>query len=157
MRYNTEELGKRLVRGETMKWAVAVVGIVWANASLAGLSGSLDEQSILERLRPEGRIKVQMSPEGSTGTTASVKRVSSGDPIKERYNQYCRLCHDQGLAGAPKIGKKSDWAPRIAQGIETLVQHSIQGYKAMPPKGTCVDCTDEEMKKLVEYMVSRSK
>lgn len=128
-----------------------------AGQCFAALTGSLDEQSILLRIRPEGVVNVQADPEGGGVVASTTVRKKSGDPIKARYDQTCRLCHEPGLAGAPKLGAKSDWAPRIAQGIEVLVKHSIEGYKAMPPKGTCVDCSDEEMKKLVEYMVSRSK
>ncbi len=51
--------------------------------------------------------------------------------------QYCSACHMAGVAGAPKLGDKAAWKPRIAQGKETLVKHAIAGLKAMPPRGTC--------------------
>ena len=61
-----------------------------------------------------------------------------------------------GLAGAPKFKDKADWAPRIADGMDLLVKRAIEGYKAMPPKGSCSTCSDEEIKKAVEYMVSNA-
>ena len=86
--------------------------------------------------------------------------VLAGDAAmsgEEIYNTKCKVCHEAGVAGAPKFGDKEAWAPRIAQGMDTLVQHSITGLRAMPPKGTCMDCTDEQMKTAVEYMVNNSK
>ena len=65
-------------------------------------------------------------------------------------------CHDAGVAGAPKIGVAADWADRIAQGEDTLVEHAINGIRGMPPKGTCMSCSDEEIRLAVEYMVGRS-
>ncbi len=140
-----------------MRWFFGVLFYGLCGSCFAGLSGSLDEESIVKRIRPVGRVHVQAGEAGTGVETRAQKRMTDSDPIKTRYNQTCRLCHEAGLAGAPRLGKKSEWAPRIAQGIEVLVRHSIDGYKAMPPKGTCVDCSDEEMTKLVEYMVSRSK
>ena len=78
------------------------------------------------------------------------------------YNGPCKVCHLAGVAGAPKLGDKAAWAPRIAKGIDDLVDTSIKGGAAkglnpgMPPKGTCMDCTDAELKAAVEYMVSQS-
>ena len=66
-------------------------------------------------------------------------------------------CHATGAAGAPKVGDKAAWAPRISQGMATLVKHSIQGFNAMPPKGMCMDCSDDEIKAAVEYMVGQSR
>lgn len=68
----------------------------------------------------------------------------------------CFACHGTGAAGAPKIGDKAAWAPRIAQGMDTLVKHAIEGIRAMPPKGACMDCSDADLKAAVEYMVSQS-
>jgi cytochrome c5 len=65
-------------------------------------------------------------------------------------------CHATGAAGAPKVGDAAAWAPRIAQGMDTLVQHSINGLRAMPPRGTCANCSDEDLKAAVTYMVERS-
>jgi len=65
-------------------------------------------------------------------------------------------CHATGAAGAPKVGDVAAWAPRISQGLETLVSHAIKGLNAMPPRGTCGDCSDEEIGATVEYMVGKS-
>jgi cytochrome c5 len=65
-------------------------------------------------------------------------------------------CHGTGAAGAPMKGNKGQWAPRIEKGLEQLVANAISGINAMPPKGTCMDCSDEEIHSVVEYMVNAS-
>lgn len=120
---------------------------------LADLSGSLSEQAIVKRLQPEGVVNIE-----ADGQVAPKKTDVVLDIGQQRYEETCHVCHGPGLAGAPKFGDKAEWAPRIADGgIETLVKRAIQGYKAMPPKGTCTNCSDEEIHKAVEYMVSHSK
>ena len=65
-------------------------------------------------------------------------------------------CHATGAANAPKLGDKAAWAPRIAQGLPTLVTNAIKGKGAMPPKGGST-ASDADIKAAVEYMVSASK
>jgi cytochrome c5 len=72
------------------------------------------------------------------------------------YKQACVVCHQAGVAGAPKLGDKAAWAPRIAQGVPTLVSNAIKGKNAMPPKGGS-SAPDADIKAAVEYMVSQSK
>jgi cytochrome c5 len=76
---------------------------------------------------------------------------------KQVYDSACMACHATGAAGAPKLGDKAAWEPRIAQGVDTLVQHSISGIRAMPPRGACATCSDDDIKAAVDYMVSESK
>jgi len=75
---------------------------------------------------------------------------------QETYQASCQACHATGAAGAPKIGDKEAWAPRIAQGMDTLLKHATEGLRAMPPKGACAACTEDELKGAIEYMVSES-
>jgi len=72
------------------------------------------------------------------------------------YQNTCQACHATGAAGAPKVGDKAAWAPRIATGMDALVASAINGKNVMPPKGTCTSCSDEDLKAAVEYMVSQS-
>ncbi|MDF1780035.1 MAG: c-type cytochrome [Alcanivoracaceae bacterium] len=71
---------------------------------------------------------------------------------EDQYNQSCTFCHGTGAAGAPKTGDKAAWAPRLEKGMETLVKHAREGFNAMPPKGMCNDCTDEDFRALIEHM-----
>ncbi|MDX1269004.1 MAG: c-type cytochrome, partial [Oceanisphaera sp.] len=70
------------------------------------------------------------------------------------YKQVCFSCHDNGIAGSPKLGDKAAWAPRIAAGMDSLYANSINGKGAMPPKGGRMDMSDDQIKAAVDYMVS---
>ncbi len=72
------------------------------------------------------------------------------------YNTKCIVCHGSGVAGAPKFGDKAAWAPRIATGMDALLSSAINGKNAMPPKGTCMECSEEDLKAAIEYMTSKS-
>lgn len=93
----------------------------------------------------------------AAGGTATEAELSQGQTI---YQGKCQACHATGAAGAPKLGDKDNWAPRIAQGMDVLVQRAIEGYKGsvgyMPPKGGFTALTDDEVKMAVAYMVSQS-
>ncbi len=76
------------------------------------------------------------------------------------YNTVCFACHSTGAAGAPKAGDKAAWEPRIAQGMDVLKQHAVQGFKGtkgvMPPKGGRADLPDADIEAAVEYIVSKA-
>jgi cytochrome c5 len=72
------------------------------------------------------------------------------------YQSSCQACHATGAAGAPKVGDKEAWAPRIAQGADTMLANATNGIRAMPPKGACATCTEDDLKAAIDYMVSQS-
>ena len=82
------------------------------------------------------------------------------DVGKAIYDKACFACHNMGIAGAPKIGDKDAWTARIAQGMDVLKQHSIDGFSGstgfMPAKGGRPDLSDDEVKAAVVYMVEQS-
>ena len=73
-------------------------------------------------------------------------------PDMDKYNKSCAVCHASGAAGAPKTGDVAAWEPRMTKGEDALVQSVNNGLNAMPPKGMCFDCTDDDYKALIEYM-----
>src|SRR5690606_33490841 len=78
----------------------------------------------------------------------------------EVYNSVCIACHHPpGLGGAPALGDGDAWAPRIAQGMETLINHALGGYSGstgiMPRKGGRLDLSDQDIIGAVEYMVEQ--
>lgn len=79
---------------------------------------------------------------------------------KAVYDQACMACHAQGVAGAPKLGDTEAWADRIDKGMDTLYEHSINGFQGdtgvMPPKGGFTNLSDEEVKAAVDYMVEEA-
>jgi cytochrome c5 len=76
---------------------------------------------------------------------------------KSVYDAACFVCHGTGAAGAPKLGDKAAWEARIAQGMDTLNLHAINGKGAMPPKGGRMDLSDDDIKAAVAYIVSESR
>jgi cytochrome c5 len=72
--------------------------------------------------------------------------------IQDKYNKSCAACHASGAAGAPKKGDKAAWAPRLKKGEAALVNSVKNGFKAMPAKGLCMDCTDADYKAMIKLM-----
>lgn len=106
--------------------------------------------SIEQRIKPIGQVDMQAKK--VTVSTSSTPQLSG----EEIYGKYCTACHSSGAAGSPKLDDPNAWKPRVAQGKEVLYQHAIQGYKLMPPKGTCMTCSDEDIKKTVDYMLQKA-
>ncbi|NLQ18765.1 cytochrome c5 family protein [Marinomonas sp. M1K-6] len=79
-----------------------------------------------------------------------------GRAVEQIYNTYCIACHMSGVAGAPRFGHAEDWQPHVDKGIEVLLEHVITGFKAMPPRGICSDCSDEELLHTIHYMIDQS-
>ena len=93
----------------------------------------------------------------NAGTQAViVAAVTAGAAVPALYTQVCSVCHAAGIAGAPKFGDKAAWAPRVAQGVETLTAHAIKGQGAMPPRGGST-ASDADIKAVVAYMVGAAK
>ncbi|HBI49526.1 MAG TPA: cytochrome c5 family protein [Moraxellaceae bacterium] len=94
----------------------------------------------------------------TTTATATATQVSA-DAGEKLFGSVCATCHTAGLMGAPKLGDKAAWAPRIAQGKDTLYKNAIVGYQGkagvMPAKGGS-QASDEEVKAAVDYMVSKA-
>jgi len=81
---------------------------------------------------------------------------------EDTYKKVCFACHGTGAAGAPKLGDKAAWAPRIKQGNDTLYTHAIKGFSSkpgsvMPAKGGNPTVADADVKAAVDYMVNASK
>ena len=73
----------------------------------------------------------------------------------EIYQTRCASCHASGVAGAPKLGDKEAWAPRIETGEDAMLATVVKGKGAMPPKGTCMECSEDQLRAAVQYMVSQ--
>jgi cytochrome c5 len=76
---------------------------------------------------------------------------------KKVYNASCMACHASGVAGAPKLGDKAAWAPRLASGLDALTTSAIKGKGAMPPKGGNSSIPDADIRASVAYMISAVK
>ena len=84
--------------------------------------------------------------------------ASAGDLAKgeEVYKATCAACHAAAVMGAPKLGDKAAWAPRLAAGKDKVYANSINGIKLMPPKGGNPSLKDEDVKAAVDFMISKA-
>jgi len=77
----------------------------------------------------------------------------SGDQV---YAERCHTCHAEGKEGAPKFGDMAAWKPRLAKGVDPLVNSAIKGHKGMPARGGLANLSDVEIRSAVEYMVGQT-
>lgn len=100
-----------------------------------------------ERIKPVANVAVAQMP-------LTVAKPRAANAV---YATACAACHDSGAAGAPRTGDKAAWDARLAHGKEPLYSHAIKGFNAMPPRGGCTDCSDDERRSMVDYMVGKSR
>jgi cytochrome c5 len=94
-------------------------------------------------------------------TACTADPVTTAPPlVVQQYVNSCSWCHDDGIGGAPKTGDKEDWARRTSKGMAQVYANAIDGFEGatgiMPAKGSRMDMSDEEIKKIVDYMVEVS-
>lgn len=105
------------------------------------------EQEPAEVAQPAAPVE---QPDEAVAEIAAAAR--DGETI---YKTACFACHDAGVAGAPKLGDAAAWAPRIAKGNDALYSSLQNGLNAMPPKGTCMNCSDDELQAVLDYMIEQ--
>ena len=117
--------------------------------------GDARQARVEENIKPVGQVNVGSVPAPASGAAAETVAAGprSGDQV---YNASCLACHSTGVAGAPKLGDQAAWTARVAKGLDGLLATAVSGINAMPPKGTCADCSDEELKAAIEYILSQS-
>jgi cytochrome c5 len=86
----------------------------------------------------------------------SVPAVAEPRSGAQLYQDHCAACHHPSnvMVSSPKAGSDRDWAPRLEKGLPALTQSAIQGVEAMPPKGTCEDCTLSEIEAAIRFMAN---
>nr|WP_272889578.1 c-type cytochrome [Stutzerimonas stutzeri] len=128
--------------------AQTAVVALWAVSAQAATN-----DDIAERLKPVGEVCIQGEECAAAGpaTAAAGGAARSGEDV---YGKFCTACHGSGLLNAPKTGDSAAWTARAdaAGGLDGLLKHAISGINAMPPKGTCADCSDDELKAAIQHM-----
>ena len=122
-------------------------------------------KTVEERIAPFSKVAVAgqdnsalaiKAPAAAQGAGAAAIPANGTDLV----NTACSACHGAGIAGAPKLGDKAAWGPRIAKGKDTLYQHAINGFQGtagvMPPKGGRVDVPDDLVRAAVDHMIEMS-
>lgn len=111
------------------------------------------EAAIAERIAPTGEVALAGEVSSVPAAGAETGAPRSGEEI---YNAKCLICHASGTAGAPILGNADDWSARLDKGLEAMYTNAIQGLNGMPAKGLCMDCSDDELKASVDYMLEKS-
>ena len=98
--------------------------------------------------------------EGSGAPVSNAEAAVAGMNGEQVYKNVCIACHyPPGVGGAPALGDAEAWSPRIAQGMNTLIDHALNGFSGstgvMPKKGERLDLSDKEIIEAIEYMVEQ--
>ncbi|MBA4502966.1 cytochrome c5 family protein [Marinobacterium sp. 3-1745] len=113
------------------------------------------DEAIIERIKPVGSVCVQGDENcGGAAAAAATASAGGGRSGEEIYTGKCAACHATGVLGAPKFGTNEMQLRLDEKGMETLLSHAINGFNAMPPRGTCNDCSDEEIQASIDHMLS---
>jgi cytochrome c5 len=148
---------KQLIIAVLAGFIVPIIGIIL----LVQYVASENKVGAGSNAQTAAAITARLQPIADQGFTLkdvnAPKELQSGMQV---YNAVCMGCHAAGVAGAPKVGDVAAWSPRIAQGVETLVSHAVNGYKGqagqMPAKGGNADLDDIEVARAVVYMTNQS-
>jgi cytochrome c5 len=126
------------------------------------LADPASQAAVAERIAPVAKVAIAGKDNSALAPVQQAAAAPAEDLAGEAvFNMACMACHGAGVAGAPKVGDKANWGPRIAQGDATLHKHAIEGYQGkagfMPPKGGRVDLSDQSIINAVDFMVASSK
>jgi len=117
--------------------------------------------SVAERIKPVGEIALAAAQTGQAPAQQAVAAATPARDGQQVYQAGCVACHDAGIAGAPKLGDKGQWAKRIAKGPDALYASAVNGVQGsagvMPAKGGNPALSDAEVRAAVDYMVGRSR
>ncbi|WP_286240936.1 c-type cytochrome [Neptuniibacter halophilus] len=129
----------------------ALVALGLGVALSASVQATSNDEAVIERIKAVGSVCIE--GDDSCGGAAAAPVAAGGTrSAEEVYTAKCAGCHATGAAGAPKYGT-SDWADRGSKGMETLLANAINGINAMPPRGLCADCSDEELQGAIQHMI----
>jgi cytochrome c5 len=133
---------------------IAFLSLFYIDASQSAWYGEVRDsntsQAILKRIKPIGQVTIE-----GAAAVAATAAINPADIGKHRYETTCKACHGTGVAGAPKFKSAADWKSRMSVGINGMLAIAIKGKGGMPPRGTCMSCTDDELKSAIEYMLPK--
>jgi cytochrome c5 len=128
--------------------AQTAVLALWAVSAQAATN-----DDIAERLKPVGEVCIQGEECAAAGPAAA---AAGGGALsgEEVVGKFCNACHGTGLLDAPKVGDTAAWQARADEkgGLDVLLANAITGINAMPPKGTCASCSDDELMAAIKQM-----
>ena len=129
--------------------AQTAVMALWAMSAQAAT-----DEAIAERLKPVGEVCIQGEECAAAGAGAAVAAGGAARSGADVYGKFCTACHSTGLLNSPKTGDSAAWNAKAeaSGGLDGLLKNAISGINAMPPKGTCADCSDDELKAAIQHM-----
>jgi cytochrome c5 len=164
---------------------IAIIGLltrfVDSGTRIGAGADSTTAEAVEARIRPVARVEFEGGAAAPAAPSAAAPAPAASAPAapapvasapaapaaaapsaaaadgKKVYDTTCMVCHSAGVAGAPKYGDKAAWAERVAAGEETLVEHSIKGIRAMPPRGGNGSLSDAQVRAAVAYMLAAIK
>ena len=117
--------------------------------------------NVAERIKPVGQVEVASAETQQEPAKIAVAAPPAGRDGQQVYQATCVVCHGAGIAGAPKVADKGQWAKRIAKGVDTLYASAVNGLQGsagtMPAKGGNPALSNAEVKAAVDFMVAQSK
>lgn len=118
-----------------------------------GAQAAIDED-IAARLKPVGEVCVQGQECKGIQAVAAAGAAGGARSGSDIVAKHCSACHMPGILGAPKIGDSADWTARAEKvgGLDGILATAISGINSMPAKGTCNDCTDDELMSAIKDM-----
>ena len=144
---------------ETQEAAQAVASEVKNEAASAADTTASAAQEAADKVEAAAsKAEEAAKPEEKAEAPAAEAKPAESAKVdgKAVFEANCKACHGGLIPGAPAVGKKEDWAPRIKQGKDTLHKHAIEGFNAMPAKGGNGSLSDDEVKAAVDYMANES-
>ena len=141
---------QQLIAVIVASFLVPIIGIVLLVQLVTSKPGAdpnaMTPEAVAKRIQPVGRVEFGAGGGGAAGSRSGEEVVKT----------VCATCHQAGVAGAPKIGDKTAWGPRIKAGLKALVADAIKGKGAMPPKGGNASLSDDEVARAVVFMANQS-
>ncbi len=126
------------------------LGFVLATSAQA----ATEEEKIVERIKAVGSVCVE--GDDTCGGAPAPAAAGGARSAADVYTASCASCHASGVLGAPKFGT-AEWTDRAAKGMETLLANAINGINAMPPRGACATCSDEDLEGAIQHMIDSAK
>ncbi len=125
--------------------------LVLALSALVSFShANTSDEKIAARIAPVGSVCIEGTECAAAGKAAAASSgPRSGSDV---YGTYCAACHGTGAMGAPKTGDSAVWKGRLAKGFDKTLANALNGINMMPPKGTCSDCSKEELGNAIKHM-----
>ena len=135
-----------------------VILIILATNLTSDVAEYKPEEVVVGNIKPVGNVSVagESAPEPAMVVAAMQSAPAEPRSGETVYQKSCMSCHNTGAAGAPKLGDAAAWAPRVAAGKDTLWTNAVKGLNAMPPKGLCMDCSDDELMAAIDYILINS-